>query len=46
MDNVETMTETQLDHFKQKASSVITERFSWEGACGEHDRLYRESLRK
>ena len=46
MDNVETMTETQIDDFKQKAIAMISEHFSWNAACGEHDRLYRESLGK
>jgi glycosyltransferase involved in cell wall biosynthesis len=46
MDTVETMTETQLDDFKKKAVAAISGQFSWNAACAEHDRLYRESLRQ
>jgi len=44
MNHLETMTENQYEDFKQKAIAMITRQFSWDNACGEHDRLYRESL--
>jgi glycosyltransferase involved in cell wall biosynthesis len=46
LDGVETVTDTQLDEFKHKAIAMMTEKFSWNVACAEHDRLYRESLGK
>jgi glycosyltransferase involved in cell wall biosynthesis len=46
IDNVETMTKTQLDDFKKKAIAMVSENFNWNAACGEHDRLYQESLGK
>lgn len=44
MNNIETLTENQYSDFKQKAMAMISGRFSWITACGEHDRLYRKSL--
>jgi len=44
MNYMETMTENQYDDFKQKAIAMISGQFSWNTACGEHDRLYRKSL--
>ncbi len=44
MNHIETMTENQYDAFKQKAMAMISRQFSWNTACGEHDRLYRKSL--
>jgi glycosyltransferase involved in cell wall biosynthesis len=41
---IETMTENRYDDFKQKAIAMISGKFSWNMACGEHDRLYRKSL--
>lgn len=46
LDGVETMTDSQLDEFKNKAVAMISEKFNWNTACAEHDRLYRESLGK
>ena len=46
MEQIETMTDSRLDDFKQKAVAMITEQFSWKNACDEHDRLYRESLKE
>ncbi|MCL2669252.1 MAG: glycosyltransferase family 4 protein [Syntrophaceae bacterium] len=45
LDEIETMTDARLDDFKRLAIAMISEEFSWENACGEHDRLYQESLR-
>ncbi|MFH0994379.1 MAG: glycosyltransferase family 4 protein [Pseudomonadota bacterium] len=44
LDLVETLTEHRLDDFKQTAISLISSRFNWDMACGEHDRLYQKSL--
>ncbi len=44
MNHLETMTEKQYDDFRQQAVAMISGQFSWERACGEHDRLYRTSL--
>jgi glycosyltransferase involved in cell wall biosynthesis len=44
MNHLETMNENQYDNFKGKAIAMISEQFSWNTACSEHDRLYRESL--
>lgn len=44
MKKIETITENQYDDFKQKAIAMISGQFSWKTACGEHDRLYRNSL--
>ena len=44
MKYIETMPEIQYEDFKQKARAMISGQFSWETACGEHDRLYRKSL--
>jgi glycosyltransferase involved in cell wall biosynthesis len=44
LDIVETMTESQLDDFKQAAISLISGRFNWDMVCSEHDRLYQKSL--
>jgi len=44
MQRIETMSENQHDDFKQKAIAMISGQFSWNTACGEHDRLYRKSL--
>lgn len=44
MDEVETMNAKVLAEFKQKAISMISATFSWDTTCGEHDRLYRNSL--
>lgn len=46
MDRVESMTDTQFDDFKKEAIAMISKDFSWNAACGEHDRLYRDSLGK
>lgn len=46
MDRVEAMTDAELDGFKQEAVALVTRHFSWDAVCGEHDRLYRESLGK
>jgi glycosyltransferase involved in cell wall biosynthesis len=44
MDEVENMTENQFDDFQQKAIAMISRQFSWDTACNEHNRLYRNSL--
>jgi glycosyltransferase involved in cell wall biosynthesis len=46
MDHMETMTENQLDDFKQKAITLISDKFNWNTACGDLDRLYKKSLDK
>ena len=46
MEQIEAMEEKQLDDFKQKAIAMISEQFSWDNACGEHDCLYRESIKE
>ena len=44
MDDIATMSEDQLDDFRQKAMAMICREFSWNGACDAHDHLYRKSL--
>ena len=44
LDLVDTMTEHQLDDFKQAATILISNQFNWDMACGEHDRLYQKSI--
>jgi hypothetical protein len=44
LDIIETMTEGQLDDFKQAAISLISNRFNWDMVCSEHDRLYQKSI--
>lgn len=44
LDIVDTMTESRLEDFKQRAISVTLSRFSWDKVCVEHDLLYRKSL--
>ncbi len=44
MNQIETMTETRYDAFKEKAMAMISGQFSWDRACDEHDRLYRKGL--
>jgi hypothetical protein len=38
------MNDAELDDFKQRAIAMISDQFSWDTVCAEHDRLYRESL--
>ena len=44
LDRVEAMDEQEFNDFSRQAVSMISERFSWETVCSEHDRLYREAL--
>lgn len=46
MNHIGTMTESEHDHFKEKAISMISQQFSWETSCLEHDRLYQIGLNK
>lgn len=44
MNNLVTMAEIEYEYFAKKAIAMISGQFSWDTACGEHDRLYRLSL--
>jgi len=44
LDLVETMTEHQMNVFKQAAIAMISRHFNWDVVCDEHDRLYQNHL--
>lgn len=44
MNYIEIMGQNQYDLFKEKAIELISGQFSWDTACSEHDRLYRNSV--